>query len=186
MKIRSLFLCTCMTVVPLTALVSHRLPGGIVQVAGDLLTTARGRSESQVDTTPEPVAEVAGEPLAAAPAISGPAISGPAINAPAGYAPAATSPGRTPAESDLADIQRRFVAAGVTAVECRPLPGHGGGFMATCRVGVDTEGSLFRMFQASGSDPATASRALLDAVELWRERATPRTARQPSDVQVGR
>ena len=181
MKIRSLFLCTCMTVVPLTALVSHRLPGGIVQVAGDLLTTARGRSESQVDTTPEPVAEVAGEPLAAAPA-----ISGPAINAPAGYAPAATSPGRTPAESDLADIQRRFVAAGVTAVECRPLPGHGGGFMATCRVGVDTEGSLFRMFQASGSDPATASRALLDAVELWRERATPRTARQPSDVQVGR
>jgi hypothetical protein len=186
MKIRSLFLCTCMTVVPLTALVSHRLPGGIVQAAGGLLTTVRGGSESQVATTPESVAEVTPKPLAVVHATAEPATTEPATNGSANSSPAMTIPARTPAEDDLADIQRRFVAAGATSVECRPLPGHGGGFTATCRVGVDTEGSLFRMFQASGSDPSSASQALLDAVESWRERAALRTARQPADVQVGR
>jgi hypothetical protein len=190
MKIRSLFLCTCMTVVPLTALVSHRLPGGIVQAAGGLFTAVRGGGESpgesQVDAMPEPVAEVPPEPLAAVHATAEPATTEPATNGSANSSPAMTSPARIPDEGDLADIQRRFVAAGATAVECRPLPGHGGGFTATCRVGVDAESSLFRMFQASGSDPSSASRALLEAVELWRERATPRTARRPVDVQVGR
>jgi len=193
MKIRSLFLCTCMTVVPITALVSHRLPGGVVQAAGGLFAAVRGTGESESACPAEPVAEVDTEGHAAAPPwtaaasvvppTAGHALPGSPL---AGHVPPRAVSDATPPDSDLPEIQRRLAATGATHVECRSLPGHGGGFTATCRVGVDAEGSLFRVFQANGSDPSSASRALLDDVQLWRERAPFRSAGRPADVQVAR
>jgi len=182
MKIRSLFLCTCMTVVPLTALLSHRLPGGVVQAAGGLVAAFRGGAESGQGAPPNALAEAATEEFAEVSPPASPAPASPATpqtppeNALAGRTPAADSPppattGTTLPDGGLLDIPGRLAAAGATSVECRPLPGTGGGFTASCRVGVDAGGSLFRMFQANGTDPSTASQALLEAVELWRERA---------------
>jgi hypothetical protein len=184
MKIRSLFLCTCMTVVPLTALLSHRLPEGVMQAAGGFVATVCGGAESGMAGPPSPLAESGtGEFTEAFPAEVTSAPTSPATtvapseNLLAGPMPVAnpTPPPTSAAthpDNGLLDIRRRLAAAGATSVECRPLPGTGDGFTATCRVGVDAGGSLFRMFQANGSDPSSAFRALLEAVEIWRERAT--------------
>ena len=193
MKFRSLFLCTCMTVVPMTALLSHRLPGGVVQAAGGLLSTVLGGAEVEAE------GEAAAEPLPADMEPSHEAATGLTTTVSAGVplatvTPAlATVPPATPPpaavtadQGDLSIIHPRLAAAGAVAVDCRPLSGQGSAAVATCRVGVDADGSLFRMFQATGADPSSACRELLAAVELWRARPEGRSAQRPPDPQVGR
>jgi hypothetical protein len=52
------------------------------------------------------------------------------------------------------------------AIECRPLPG-GTGHLASCRVPVDAEGQLQRVFQAQAADADAALRGLNAAVAAW-------------------
>jgi hypothetical protein len=190
MKFRSLFLCTCMTVVPMTALLSHRLPGGVVQAAGGLLSSVLGGAEPEAEAEPLPPADV--EPsYEAATGLATP-VSAALPLATVPPAPATVPPMTPPPaavmtdQGDLSIIHQRLAAVGAVAVDCRPLPGQGSAAVATCRVGVDADGSLFRMFQATGADPSSACRELLTAVELWRARPEGRSAQRPLDPQVGR
>ena len=177
MKIRSLFLCTCLIVVPVTALVTHRLPGGVVQAAGGLLSAVLGEAEH--DATPGAGADVESE-------VEPPdAVAWPQ-DVPTTSPVAAVTAAPATEQGDLQFIRQRLSALGAVSFDCRPLPGGAPVVVATCRVGVDAEGSLFRMFQASGSDPSSACRELLAAVERWRARPEVRSVNRPLDPQVGR
>ena len=68
-------------------------------------------------------------------------------------------------------LEARLTALGAIAFECQPVPGSAGLFASGCRVPVDPTGQLQRVFQATGSDPATATEALVAQVQAWRQRA---------------
>lgn len=156
MKLRSLLLVACMTTVPLTAMFSHRLPGGLRQSLQRLvweptLALVRGTSpdrERKVESMHEPL-----RPVAAA-------------------APAHGEVSDSVRESDA--LRARLVQLGAVGVECRPLPGAASAHVAMCRLPVDTTGHLHRVFQATGSDAETAQRRLLLEVEVWLRRTASR------------
>jgi len=160
MKFRTILLVACMIVVPLTAMVSHRLPGGLWQTAGRLVwdpATAwiRGGPPSAKDQEcrDEPLRPVHG--VAVMP--RGPAVAG--------------GGGRN---ADA--VQERLTELGARAVECRPLPGTTGEHVAMCRMPVDAGGHLHRVFQATGADAELAQRRLLVDVEAWLGRTAARAA----------
>jgi len=229
MKIRAFFLCSCMTVVPLTALLSHRLPGGVVQAAGGVLTALLGESEPDNETpvdragesplVPVSVTLPAAARATAPPAVGVPAqvdqpavgvpaqVDQPAVGVPAHVNPQApvqplhaslTEPGAgsamvmqvggNGADAAAAGIRQHIAALGGVGLECRPQPGEGEGhgFLATCRVALDAEGSLFRMFQSAGGDPVSACHGLLETVETWRRTGGVRTARTTRTGQAER
>jgi hypothetical protein len=144
MKFRTFILVACMVVVPLAALVSHRLPAAVRGWPQRLLASLTPRPAAVGGREPPlvvlPPIDVADTPVAVA-------------------APAAAGLERTSLE--------RLVAHGAVAIECRPLPG-GVGQVASCRVPVDADGQLQRVFQARGSDAGAALAALDAQVAAWR------------------
>jgi hypothetical protein len=66
-------------------------------------------------------------------------------------------------------------ALGAVAIECRTLS-DGAGRIASCRLPVDAEGQLQRVFQARGPDAESATRALTAEVAAWRQRTAARPA----------
>lgn len=147
MKLRSLLLFVCMTAVPLTAMFSHRLPGGLRQalersIWEPALTILGGASPDRVadgDHVPEPLLR----PVTA-----------------------------NIRESDA--LRARLAQLGAVGVECRPLPGAAGAHVAMCRLPVDTAGHLHRVFQATGPDAGTAQQRLVIDVEAWLQRTASR------------
>lgn len=163
MKFRSLLLMTCMLVVPLTAMFSHRLPGGLRQAVRravwepatawlDGATTPRDTSRTCPD-----------EPLRPVP-------DGASVLAPVTGSPAAA--GESSREIDA--LRARLAQVGAVGVECRPLPGSAGDHVAMCRLPVDAAGHLHRVFQATGPDAQTAQRRLVVDVEAWLQRTASR------------
>lgn len=161
MKFRSLLLLACMTVVPFTAMFSHRLPDGLSQairrsVWEPAVAWVRG-------TAPVPgvVRECPDQPLRP-------------VAVAAALAPGAREATDRSRESDA--LRARLAQIGALGVECRPLPGSTGDHVAMCRMPVDAAGHLHRVFQVTGPDAQTAQRRLVVDVEAWLQR----TASRPS------
>lgn len=147
-----------MTVVPALALFSHHVPSAWRQEAGVRLAALVRRALPAA--APERVAE---PPAPAAPAL----VPLP----PLAEAPAATV-AKPVAEGE--EWRARLGALGATAVECHPVPETAGVHVASCRVALDADGQLQRVFQATAIDPARALAALHDEVSAWKRRAAPR------------
>jgi hypothetical protein len=160
MKFRSLLLLACMTVVPCTAMFSHRLPDGLPQafrrsVWEPAVAWVRGSAP-----TPGVVGECPDQPLR--PVVAAALVPG---------AREATDGIR---ESDA--LRARLTQIGAVGVECRPLPGSTGDHVAMCRMPVDAAGHLHRVFQVIGPDAQTAQRRLVVDVEAWLQRTASRPA----------
>jgi hypothetical protein len=144
MKFRAFLLVGCMVVVPAAAMFSHHLPPAFRAAPSRLLKTLAARL---VAAGSRPPAVPAGPPSRAA--VLPPADA--PVAAVAGDEPTATA---------------QLEALGAVAIECRPLPG-GTGHLASCRVPVDVEGQLQRVFQAQAADADAALRGLNTAVAAW-------------------
>lgn len=152
MKVRSAVLIACLVVVPLVALVSHRVPASLRSLVRDRITDPAAAWLTSLVTSPEPVSD---------PAETTSAPSAPAL------VPAAEPPAAAAARTILHQL-------GAVAVECQP---HASGCQASCRVPVDVEGELHRVFQVTAADEPTALRGLSDQIEAWSRR---RAARAPA------
>lgn len=167
MRIRSGLLVACIVVVPLIAMFSHRVPPGTRGAIADFL---RGLVRPQAS-----VRVASAEPASLPPTVAAP-IQRPASPAPPNVV--AGEPRVVPVGASLPPPAReadQFGALrdlGAVAIDCRPLQG-GGGHVASCRVPVDESGQLERVFQATGSDAATAMGGLLREVRDWKQ-APPR------------
>lgn len=155
MKVRACILVVCMTVVPAWAMVSHHVPVGVREAVRARLWQPLARCFQPTDAASEPVAQPVASPVAAEPAA---AASGP-LPVPTGQSPT-----------------ERLATLGAVAVDIRPLEGVVGVHVATCRVAMDADGQLHRVFQAPGADPGAATAALADQVQAWRERVDARAA----------
>lgn len=76
----------------------------------------------------------------------------------------------------LATIRTHLATLGATAIDCRPQPGSLPGYSSSCRIGIDADGQLHRMFHGRGPDAAAAMQSLVDQIQSWRiqHAATPR------------
>lgn len=164
MKIRSSLLVTCLVVVPLIAMFSHRIPPAARAAVGQWLRdVARGSRPVPASAA----SRAAGVPPGVRPAVAvDPAAEGPRIVPVAAAVPIADI--RVAAERETLE---RLRALGAVAIDCRPLPG-AGGHVASCRVPVDGAGQLERVFQTRGADPAAAVDKLLGDVSAWQRGAT--------------
>lgn len=146
MKFRAFLLVGCMVVVPAAAMFSHHVPPAVRAAPSRLLKTLAARLVAAGPRAPalpaEPPSRAAFVPPADAP-----------VAAVAGDEPTATA-------------SAQLEALGAVAIECRPLPG-GTGHLASCRVPVDAEGQLQRVFQAQAADADAALRGLNAAVAAW-------------------
>lgn len=161
MKVRACILVVCMTVVPAWALCSHHVPVGVRDAVRARLWEPVALLLRPSEATAEPAEKLhpAANPLPAASPTDAPVV--------------------VPTERSPAD---RLAALGAIAVDVRPLEGVAGMHVASCRVAMDAEGQLHRVFQSPGSDPSAATAALADQVQAWRERqggqaAVPNAAR---------
>jgi hypothetical protein len=152
MKFRSTLLVALMVIVPGLAMFSHHVPAGAAEAARRIVV--------------EPVAHWVEAWRGAAPAAK--ARGDGSTASPSADPPAGPPIGIT--EADRAVVRERFQALGAVALECRPAPGEAKEHVASCRVPLDAEGQLQRVFQATGHDPLAAERRLLDDVTAWLER----------------
>lgn len=167
MKFRSLLLMTCMFVVPLTAMFSHRLPGGLRQAVRRAVWEPATAWLKGSTAPPNSARTCPDEPLRPVP-------DGAAILATVTGSPAAPAGGEQSREIDA--LRARLAQMGAVGVECRPLPGSAGDHVAMCRLPVDAAGHLHRVFQATGPDAPTAQRRLVVDVEAWLQRTASRAA----------
>lgn len=190
MKLRSCLLISCMAVVPLVAMFSHKIPRdwrlaaqrfargeGFARVA----SVARGGEVARVEEPGE-----AEEPPVPIVAIEAPA-SPPSPHPQAPVIDSAGAGARDDAALVRADVERQLVALGAGAFECARLP-TGGLYRCSCRVSADPSGQLQRVFQSSNPDPAVALRNLLGQVQFWKHRlaAQPASRVELPDTPTGR
>lgn len=159
MKFRTCVLVVCMTVVPALAMFSHHVPAGLSEAARRHLWQPLvawlhpAEASHNAPAEAEPVASPATVPAAM---------------------PVATAAGQMASGSP--PPVERLAALGAVAIDVRPLDGMAGTHVASCRVAMDADGQLHRVFQAPGSDPGAATAALADQVEAWRNRLAARAA----------
>lgn len=173
MKIRSILLVTCLVVVPLIAMFSHRIPPAARAAVGQWLRdVSRGSRSAAVTAVPQ----AAGVPPAAEPGVRPAVAAVPAAEGPRVVPVAAVVPVTDALVAAEHESLERLRALGAVAIDCRPLPG-AGGHIASCRVPVDGEGQLERVFQALGTDPAAAADKLLGDVSAWQRGSIVRPSR---------
>lgn len=74
----------------------------------------------------------------------------------------------------IAAVHQRLAALGAFGVECQPLGNGAAGYASSCRMNVDPNGELHRMFHGTGPDAAAAMQSLVEQVEGWkRQQAAP-------------
>jgi hypothetical protein len=156
MKVRTCLLFACMIIVPGLAMFSHHVPGEVWCSARSVLWDQWG------------------EAFVAEPAVGPPQASGSVAADP--------ETGRGVGEelrADAAAARGQLAALGAVAIEARPLEGVSGVHVASCRVAMDADGQLHRVFQAAAASSDEAVSQLLRQVVAWRERLAARAASSP-------
>jgi hypothetical protein len=137
----------------------------------------------------QPLAEDVSQPvIAAEPAVATVPQSGaPAAPAPADTTavktlpPVAVSPAVVPASpvakqdqprsqaewAALASLRSQLASLGATGIDCRPQPGALPGYISSCRIGIDADGQLHRMFHGQGPDAPAAMQSLVSQIQAW-------------------
>jgi len=171
MKIRSSLLVTCLVVVPLIAMFSHRIPPSARAAVSRWIRDAASRTSG--GAAPIAPATLSAAP-AAEPSVRHAGAAAPVVEEPRVVPVAAVMP--VVAVASAADTAESAVLAqlrglGAIDIDCRPLLG-GRGHVASCRLPVDDAGQLQRVFQATGVDPEAAAMKLFGDVSAWQRGAT--------------
>ena len=182
MRFRSLLMFACMIVVPMLAMFSHKLPPEfrdncsriVLDPAIELIASlARPADAEESDPDLDLAAPSAGPLLAA----GGPPPS-PGVAAPVPPASPITTAGpfQQPPEGQAVswtrspDLRRQLEATGAQRLLIESRGEGSDGVRGSCRLAVDAEGQLQRLFHASGASETEMLRDLLEQVGRWRRR----------------
>ena len=67
----------------------------------------------------------------------------------------------------LATLRKQLTTLGATGIDCRPQPGTVPGYTSSCRLGIDADGQLHRMFHGRGPDAPAAMQSLVNQIQAW-------------------
>lgn len=170
MKLRSALLITCLIVVPLLAMVSHKIPAATRAAVREKLWSPIVRALAPAAVQPATAVPAAGEPT-------------PSIDpSPRPWEQTAPSPPTAPpptilvgAESSLPigeangreSLEARLRALGATQIDWTSAQGGDGLHRCSCRIPAEPTGQLHRVFQAAAADPLAALDNLVGQVSAW-------------------
>ncbi len=183
MRFRSLLMFACMIVVPMLAMFSHKLPPEVRDACSRIVLNP---AIELIESLARPAeAEESDPDLAFAAAPAGPLLAGgtsstppqaaalrePSVPpAPFGQLPQPAA-GRQPLSPDQTPVLRRqLAAAGVQRLLIEPAGDGSRSVRGSCRLAVDTEGQLQRLFHANGTTEAETLQRLLEQVGRWNRR----------------
>ncbi len=193
MKFRSLLMFACMIVVPMLAMFSHKLPPEVRDTCSRVVLTpavelieslARSAEAEESDADLDFETPPAGPLLAGGAAAPPPQVA--SLPAQAVLPPSAAPVQRTaadrqsPGPDQAASLRHQLAAAGVQRLLIEPAGEGSHSIRGSCRLAVDAEGQLQRLFHASGATEAETLAQLLEQVGRWHRRlaAGPMTAGQ--------
>lgn len=175
---RTCLLATCMTVVPLLAMFSHKVPRSVRESIRDSIRSILGHEltvpvpgpSTTVDRPEDDVTTLADSGENSVGSVSSPTVRHAATTIPADLV-----------QDEAGEDERRLLALGAEGIECRRTPSpsvslSGGSagdvqhHVASCRLPVDPKGQLHRLFHAQGGTPAAALSRLRMDVEVWKSR----------------
>jgi hypothetical protein len=188
MRFRSLLMFACMIIVPTIAMFSHKLPPElrnamskiVLNPAIDLIESLALSAEAE---EPDRAVEFAAAP--AGPLLADHAASSPPQPA-TSIEPAQTDiamlqqqqprPARQPLGFDRASaLRQQLAAAGVRKLLIEPASDGSRSVRGSCRLAVDAEGQLQRLFHANGATETETLTQLVEQVSRWHQRLSTRT-----------
>ncbi len=192
MRFRSLLMFACMIVVPMLAMFSHKLPPEfrdtcsriVLDPALELIESlARPADAEDSDPDLDLAAPSAGPLLAAGSRPPPPRLATPLAPAsPISTAGPVQQPsgGQAVSWDRAPDLRRQLEATGAQRLLIESRGDGSGKVRGSCRLAVDAEGQLQRLFHASGASETEMLHQLLEQVGRWRRRvaANPPTAGQ--------
>ena len=170
MKLRSALLIACLIVVPLLAMVSHKIPAATRAAAREKLWSLIVGALVPAAVQPATAVPAAGEPTPSIEPFSRP------------WEQTAPTPPTAPpptilvnAESSLPigeangreSLEARLRALGATQIDWTPAQGGDGLHRCSCRIPAEPTGQLHRVFQAAAADPLAALDNLVGQVSAW-------------------
>ena len=178
----------CMIVVPMIAMFSHKLPPELRNAMGKIVlnpaidlieSLALAAEAEETDQTREFAAPPAG-PLLADRVASSPPQPAPSIERDGTDTTTLHQqqprPARQPLSLDRASaLRQQLAAAGVHKLLIEPASDGSRSVRGSCRLAVDAEGQLQRLFHASGATEAETLSQLVEQVGRWHQRLGTRT-----------
>jgi len=170
MKLRSALLIACLIVVPLLAMVSHKIPAATRAAVKEKLWSLIVGAHVPAAVQPATAVPAAGEPTPSIDPFSRP------------WEQTAPTPPTAPpptilvgAESSLPigeanareSLEARLRALGATQIDWTPAQGGDGLHRCSCRIPAEPTGQLHRVFQAAAADPLAALDNLVGQVSAW-------------------
>lgn len=67
----------------------------------------------------------------------------------------------------LATLRKQLATLGASGIDCRPQPGAVPGYASSCRIIIDANGQLHRMFHGQGPDATAAMQSLVNQIQAW-------------------
>jgi hypothetical protein len=178
MKYRTCLLAVCMVVVPTLAMFSHHLPADTRRSVRDCVSEVRGWVAGTLASIGAPSVSTAAAPAAVEGTMQTvgrdegqrETAAADALTPVMGLPEAPPLPGAPAPAASLDEAMQHLAELGAESIECVALPGLAGRHLASCRVPLDAERQLHRVFQTEGFGAGAATSRLLDEVTAWRRR----------------
>jgi len=180
---RTCLLAMCMTVVPLLAMFSHKVPREVREAIRDsvqavIRRTVPGLNSPTGDAPPD---RRGGDAVTTAPPATARAENDGLAGQPELVRQSPPVQGGVTVRLSPGDDERRLAALGAEGIECHRTStpqapgspgseGSGGLHVASCRLPVDPAGQLQRLFHTQADTPARALSLLRIEVEAWKSR----------------
>ena len=181
MKFRTFLMFICMTIVPMIAMFSHKVPTAMRTACGELLV-APINYFCEIIFRP-PVASSAGQEMSAfdtAPNVpllvnrdSHLDISDDPNTSTESSLLQRTQP-PTEVKTPTSSCRDQLIAAGVHRILVEPASDSSGGYHGSCRIAVDAQGELQRLFHAHASTESATLEKLLQQVYHWQQQVSVR------------
>ncbi len=146
---------------------SGRPTAGVPEIPASGAPLAAIAAETITPAVPAPPAVTATPAIEAVFTEAVPAVTISQREVPVSQAAADDAP-RSQAEwATLANLRKQLATLGATGIDCRPQPGAVPGYTSTCRLGIDADGQLHRMFHGTGPDAPAAMQSLVNQIQAW-------------------
>jgi len=189
MKFRTFLMFVCMIVVPMIAMFSHKVPPAMRTACGELfiapidyfaeiifrpsVASPKGEEMAVLDTTPD-VSLLASQDTNLEKLNKQNTTTESALS----HHPQHPTKMETPASS----CRNQLIAAGVHRLLVEPATDSSGGYHGSCRISVDTQGELQRLFHARALTESATLEKLLQQVRHWQQRVSVHITAQSTET----
>ena len=184
MKFRTFLMFACMTIVPMIAMFSHKIPNEMrtackkiflapINYFSDLILHQSVAADTTLELTdfdeaPNMPLLVKGKKPLRKPDVSGISIG------------SLTAQHRQQSQASTTELRDRLITTGVRRLIIKPATDRNNWYHGSCRLSVDAEGELQRLFHAHASSESAVLESLFQQARRWQEKCPLNVATKPA------